>query len=169
MGQHWLEPNWEPSLSLPNLPIKHFLDRGIKALILDVDKTLLHGKCVIVHNSVKSWVREANQQLELYLLSNNPSKSRIGSVANQLGLRFRCGASKPRRKAIKKVMNEMQFMPEEIAMIGDRVFTDVLVGNRLGLYTVLVHPIGPDGKPCTHNNLQNLERALSIKLGAKRK
>ena len=31
-----------------------------------------------------------------------------------------------------------------MALIGDRLFTDVLAGNRLGLYTVLVRPIDPE-------------------------
>ena len=35
-------------------------------------------------------------------------------------------------------------------MIGDRLFTDVLCGNRMGLYTVLVRPVRDDGKPCRH-------------------
>jgi len=35
----------------------------------------------------------------------------------------------------------LELSPQEVAVIGDQIFTDVLGGNRLGLYTILVTPI----------------------------
>jgi HAD superfamily phosphatase (TIGR01668 family) len=35
----------------------------------------------------------------------------------------------------------MELTSQETAVIGDQIFTDVLGGNRLGLYTILVTPI----------------------------
>ena len=49
-------------------------------------------------------------------------------------------------------------------MVGDRVFTDVLAGNRLGLYTVLVRPPRQDGS-CSNDRVQQFER-LARWLGA---
>jgi predicted HAD superfamily phosphohydrolase YqeG len=51
-------------------------------------------------------------------------------------------------------------------MIGDRLFTDVWCGNRLGLYTVLVRPISQTGQPCRHDRVQRLERRLAALMGA---
>ena len=51
-------------------------------------------------------------------------------------------------------------------MVGDRLFTDVLCGNRLGLYTVLVRPVSDNGQPCPRNRVQRLERRLAHWLGA---
>ena len=31
-------------------------------------------------------------------------------------------------------------VPSQVAMVGDRLFTDTIVGNRLGLFTILVQP-----------------------------
>ena len=39
----------------------------------------------------------------------------------------------------------MKYKNNNIAIIGDRIFTDILVGNRLGLYTILIKPLGPNG------------------------
>jgi predicted HAD superfamily phosphohydrolase YqeG len=53
---------------------------------------------------------------------------------------------------------------EQVAMVGDRLFTDVLAGNRLGLFTILVEPL-------TQGNLlrtielwlyQNLEKTTRL-------
>ncbi len=38
----------------------------------------------------------------------------------------------------------MNSQPENTAIIGDQIFTDVLGGKRLGLYTILVRPLGED-------------------------
>ena len=53
-----------------------------------------------------------------------------------------------------------------IGMVGDRLFTDVLAGNRLGMFTVLVEPMvnpstGLAGKPL----VRSLEVWISQQLG----
>jgi hypothetical protein len=53
-----------------------------------------------------------------------------------------------------------------VALVGDRLFTDVLAGNRLGLFTVLVKPIGPEGLPCPRDHLQNLELRMARWVGS---
>ncbi len=166
MSQSWLKPNWEPGLCLPSIPLTHFQEKGIKAIILDVDGTLLHGKKIDLHDSVKSWVTKANHQLSLHLLSNNPSKKRVGAVASQLNLAFTFGAAKPSKNSLIPILNEFKVSPNKIAIIGDRVFTDVLVGNRLGLYTVLVKPLGKDGNPNQNDMVQRLEKVVANLIGA---
>jgi len=52
--------------------------------------------------------------------------------------------------------------------VGDRLLTDVLCGNRLGLYTVLVRPVREDGGPCSHDLVQRLESGLARVMGAPR-
>ena len=169
MSQHWLKPNWDPGLTLPHLPIQHLLDQGMQALVLDVDRTLLPGRDIELPASVTAWVKEAQHHLSLHLFSNNPSRKRIGAVATQLDLPFTCSAAKPRRVRLRKVMKQLQFEPSEVAIVGDRIFTDVLAGNRLGLYTVLVRPLRADGSPCNNNRVQLLEQKLAGWLGAQQK
>lgn len=43
MQRQWLLPDWDPGLTVVQLPLEHLLDRGITALLLDVDRTLLPG------------------------------------------------------------------------------------------------------------------------------
>ena len=54
-------------------------------------------------------------------------------------------------------------------MVGDRIFTDVLAGNRLGLYTVLVKPLGPNGMTYQKSRTQSFEQKIASFLGAIKK
>ena len=165
MIKNLLKPNWEPGLSIPQLPTKHLIDVGIKALVLDVDGTLLPRQELILHNSVKTWIKNAQSYFALHLLSNNPSKKRIESISKQLNINFTYRAAKPTKNALCKVQTKLQLSSKEIAIVGDRLFTDVLAGNRLGLYTVLVLPLGSDGEPCKKNRVQLFEQSIARFLG----
>ncbi|MFM7615541.1 MAG: YqeG family HAD IIIA-type phosphatase, partial [Synechococcales cyanobacterium] len=48
----------------------------------------------------------------------------------------------------------------------DRLFTDVLAGNRLGLYTILVQPLSRFDDPPAQSYLQSFEIYVSQLLGA---
>jgi HAD superfamily phosphatase (TIGR01668 family) len=166
MLRQLLTPDWLATTTLAQLPLEQLLERGIRALVLDVDRTLLPRRCTAIPPVAEQWLRHALLQLPIHLLSNNPSRHRIGSVADQLGLPYTTSAGKPRRSALRRVLNELGLPPSQVALVGDRLFTDVLVGNRLGLFTVLVKPIDPHGLPCRHDRLQNLELRLARWLGS---
>ena len=166
MQRHWLTPDWDPGLTLAQLPLEPLLGQGIRVLLLDVDRTLLPGRDVLLPAPMHRWAEEASRLLHIHLISNNTSRRRIQAVAEQLNVTYTSSASKPRRGAIRRVISKLPNPASEIAMVGDRVFTDVLAGNRLGLYTVLVRPPRPDGTPCSHDRVQRLERNLARFFGA---
>ena len=49
--------------------------------------------------------------------------------------------------AIKEIGRE----PKNIAIIGDRIFTDIIVGNRCDIKTILVKRLNRDGLPIKFN------------------
>jgi len=150
--------------TLAQLPLDDLLDhpgRPIRALVLDVDRTLLPRRSSELPATAERWLRGAQERVPIHLLSNNPSRRRIGSVAARLGLPYTTSAAKPRRGALRRVLDDLALPPEQVALVGDRLFTDVLAGNRLGLFTVLVKPIDTDGLPCSHDRLQSLELRMA--------
>ena len=130
-------------------------------MILDVDGTLISGHNPLLSNEIKSWVLNSKKFFYTYLFSNNPSKNRIKQIADQLDLEFTYSGGKPSKKKLNKVLNTIPYSSNEIAIIGDRVFTDVLVGNRLGMYTILVDSVDCYGKKIEKNYFQSIERYLA--------
>jgi len=51
------------------------------------------------------------------------------------------GARKPSRKKLRQAVDAMNHPVDKVAMVGDRLFTDVLAGNRLGMFTIFVEPM----------------------------
>ena len=121
-----------------------FLEKNnIKALILDVDNTLIDYNRTM-KESVIQWAKALKKQgIKLYILSNTNHKEKVEEVANKLEVPYRNLAKKPLKAGFLKVQKELQEKPENIAVVGDQIFTDVIGGNRCNMYTILVDPINP--------------------------
>tara|TARA_Y100001968_G_C19192390_1_gene635826 strand:- start:175 stop:486 length:312 start_codon:yes stop_codon:yes gene_type:complete len=95
------------------------------------------------------------------LFSNNPSRKRIKLIAKQLDLEFTSSGGKPSKRKLKKILDKIPYSTNEIAIIGDRVFTDIIVGNRLGMYTILVDSVDSYGEKIERNTFQSIERYIA--------
>ena len=122
---------------------------------------MISGKNPTISNDIKNWVINSKRYFDIYLFSNNPSKNRIKLLADQLDLEYTYSAGKPSKNKLNKLIDKMPCSSNEIAIIGDRVFTDILVGNRFGMYTILVDSVDYHGKKIRNNNFQTIERYLA--------
>jgi len=133
-----------PDLYVDNLwdvPLNRLQQAGIQGILLDLDNTLTRWNGMQVSPEALSWVKLALEQgFRLCLLSNN-SAPRILPVATELGIPFVAKAGKPRRRAFHQGIKVLELPREQVAAIGDQLFTDVLGGNRTGIYTILVTPL----------------------------
>ncbi|MEY2983563.1 MAG: hypothetical protein RLZZ568_180, partial [Cyanobacteriota bacterium] len=136
-----------------------------RGLVLDVDETLVPFKGNEVSTELRQWMSQVRQQMPIWLVSNNFSEARIGSIAQDLGLPFLFGAAKPSRRKLRQAIAAMQLPVASVAMVGDRLFTDVLAGNRLGMFTILVEPMILPGQTPHPWSIRNVEVWLSQQLG----
>jgi HAD superfamily phosphatase (TIGR01668 family) len=121
---------------------------GLRGLVLDVDETLVPIHKTQTTPEVQAWFATMKAHVAIWLVSNNINESRIRRIAESLPAPYISGARKPSRKKLRQATEAMQLPIEQIAMVGDRLFTDVLAGNRLGMFTILVEPmVYPMGKP----------------------
>ena len=156
-----LKVNWDSNLPIYAISQYELQKKGIHSLLLDVDGTLINRKSNMIPKAVKNWIRESKNFFSLYLISNNPSKKRIAKIATELDLKYKYNASKPRKKATLCAIKEIGGESKNIAIIGDRIFTDVIVGNRCRIKTILVKRLRRDGLPMKFNLTLTIEKLIS--------
>jgi uncharacterized protein len=133
-----------PDLSLANIfeiNVEMLEKQGIKGIITDMDNTLVPWSDRAVYPRLADWFKGLKSRgFKLIIVSNN-SKDKGGKLARELDIPAIWYAIKPRRRAFRRALEIMQLRPDEVAVVGDQLFTDVLGGNRLGLFTIHVDPI----------------------------
>lgn len=119
-----------------------FLNKNkIKALLLDVDNTLVDYSKKMTESVIK-WAKELKGQgVKLYILSNTNDKAKIENIVKELDIPYQLFAMKPLKKGFKKAQKELGEKSENIAIVGDQIFTDIMGGNRCNMFTILVEPI----------------------------
>ncbi len=127
--------------SILDLPLDKLYAHGIRAFILDLDNTVTEWNSQEVRSEVVAWMTAVKAQGFKACIASNNGRERVVSVAEGLGIPFVSKAGKPRRRAFQRALQVMGSSPEETAVIGDQIFTDILGGNRLDLFTILVVPI----------------------------
>ncbi len=137
----------------------------IQGLVLDVDETLVPLKEKEVSEKLRQWVEMLRPVAPIWLVSNNLSDNRIGGIAKALDLPYLLGAGKPSRRKLRQAIQAMELPASRVAMVGDRLFTDVLAGNRLGMFTILVEPMIDPAIAARSYPIRNFEVWLSQKLG----
>lgn len=133
----------------------------LKGLVLDVDETLVPISMTDTSPELRAWVQSISPIAQVWLVSNNISQNRISRIAQSLGLPYILGARKPSRRKLRQAVESMGLPFEQVAMVGDRLFTDVLAGNRLGMFTILVEPMVNPAKLQQRYLLRDIEVWLS--------
>lgn len=139
--------------------------QGLKGVVLDVDETLLPMRMAETTPEVLSWINQLKPHTDIWLVSNNLHEPRIQRIASFLSVPYISGAGKPSRRKLRQAITAMNLPAHQIAMVGDRLFTDVLAGNRLGLFTILVEPMLSPGEVARKHPIRTLEVWLTQQLG----
>ena len=161
-----LEPNVYLSGSVMTLTPQLLQCYGIQGLIFDVDDTLVSSRTREISPEVSQWLQELKPLVKIVLVSNNLKHSRIRRVAQEIDVPYYFGAQKPSRRSLKKALKQMELQPHQAAMVGDRLFTDVVAGNRLGMLSVLVEPMRSPTELRKSSWLRAIEIWISQRLGA---
>ena len=161
-----LQPDLILEGSILNLTPEIIQQYELKGLVLDVDETLVPVTVAFASNELKEWINQIRPLVKIWLVSNNISENRIGSIARSLDLPYYLSAAKPSRRKIRQALEQMELPADRVAMVGDRLFTDVIVGNRLGMFSVLVEPIIHPDTVMRFHPIRNIEVVISEILGA---
>jgi len=115
--------------------------QGVDTIITDLDNTLVPWVECEANPRLLEWLQTLQSEGFKVCLVSNALEQRLASFRASLGIPGLSRANKPSRRAFLQALALLGSSPKNTAMIGDQVFTDILGGNRLGLYTILVAPL----------------------------
>ena len=117
------------------------LSQGINTLLFDLDNTIIAKNTKEMPSKTKDLFISLKQKgFKIIIFSNSPKKklNKYKEYLNVDGIHM---ALKPLSKNFKKVINNYDLKPNQTAIIGDQLLTDILGGNKIGITTILVNPI----------------------------
>ncbi len=123
---------------------EYLQQQGIAGLILDIDNTLTTHDNPIPSEGVAHWLELMREGgMKMIVLSNNHGP-RVEPFAKILGLDYMAEGKKPLTSGFKRCAAALGLKKEQLCIIGDQIFTDVLGGNLYGCHSILVEPIQPE-------------------------
>ena len=127
--------------SLYDIELKALQQMGIRGIIFDLDNTIIPWDSPNMSPDIIQWIKALlSQGFKICLVSNNMGK-RVQTIAAIFGIPFVSRAYKPAKSGFRQAIVKMELTENQVAVVGDQLFTDVLGGNRLGLYTIWVAPL----------------------------
>ena len=110
-------------LSVYALDFHRLYEKGYRALFFDIDNTLVYHDEPALFETVKLFALLRSIGFQTAILSNN-------------------GESRVRKFA--EAVQHFSLKKEACLFFGDQIFTDIVGGNRAGVPTVLVRPMGKE-------------------------
>lgn len=153
-----LSPDYYYS-SVQDVDFAALRDRGITTLLVDLDNTLLPRNCEAVTDSACAWTAAAAEAGMTVCVVSNNWHDRVVDLARDMGVPIVAKALKPFPQAFRRALGVTGSRAEQVAVVGDQMFTDVLGGKLMGAVTVLVKPLSSSDLPHTRL-LRLIEKAL---------
>ena len=144
--------------------------KGYTNLIIDVDNTIaVKGATIPVENAgnkIRELLRQENAW-KVCLVSNivlgKKREERVAKIADSINVPWVAAwlfDMKPNPTPFLKAMKILDSKAENTVVIGDQMFTDIVGGNKLGLLTVLVNPLGTDHWTTNLTGRRNKEKRI---------
>ena len=114
---------------------------GVRAVIIDLDNTLVGYRLEEPDAKVAAWIEKAKQnELQAIILTNNATEWALKTAEN---LHVPCipNARKPLLRGFYAALKALGTSSDDTIVIGDQIFTDVLGAKRFGMKVILTEPI----------------------------
>ena len=120
-----------------SIDYKLLKEKNIKLIIFDLDNTIGRVKDNVCDEVTAKFINNLNKDF-IIIVSSNSLKKRVLSFCEPL----ECGkfyfSLKPCSFILKKIKKKYKINYKNMAIIGDQMLTDIFLGNRFGLMTILV-------------------------------
>lgn len=129
-----------------DIDLDRLKNMGIKGILADLDNTILPRRSDVLAPEVFNWLDLARQKgFQVVIVSNNFQGRRVRELAEKMGLPYIGKAFKPFSFGLRRGLRRLGLKPGQTAVMGDQLVTDILGGNLLGMYTILVDALEQSG------------------------
>lgn len=134
---------------LSELDPRLLYNKGIKLVILDLDNTISPYGSFEVEEKLRLWIKSTIMLgIDVVVVSNTwYLRALISRIIVQVPVYYM--AFKPFPFALWKIIMEYGYSPEEVCVVGDQVFTDILMARIVGSSYVYVKPLSSKDGPHT--------------------
>lgn len=113
-------------------------DKGYRAILFDVDNTLVHHGDDCNDAVVQLFQLLRSIGFKTILISDN-GEARLQRFAKNIHCPYIANAGKPDPKSYLDALELLAVPKEQAICIGDQIFTDILGANNSGIDSILVH------------------------------
>ena len=118
---------------------------GFRGIMFDIDNTLVHHGADSTPR-IDALFQEINRAGFRTLMLSNNSEERIRRFLKHIDALYVADAGKPAPAGYLRGVDLLRLPKEQIIVVGDQMFTDILGANRVGLASILVHFIQLPGE-----------------------
>lgn len=133
--------------SVTEITLEELSSMGIKGLIMDIDNTLTFKDRPEVLPEVKEWITLLKSHyIQLAIVSNN-KRERVEPFARNLSVMYFYRSMKPLKRGFRKAQKMFCLKSNQIAVVGDQIYTDVYGAKRCGMKALFVYPMELEDGP----------------------
>lgn len=138
---HTLFPNEEID-STYEIDFAAYYQEGYRGVIFDIDNTLVPHGAPADARAIALFSELHALGFQTLVLSNN-KEPRVRTFAEPVDSLYIYKGGKPAGRGYLKAMELMGTDTTSTLFVGDQIFTDVWGARRVGIRSILVHPIHP--------------------------
>ena len=111
------------------------------AVVVGLDRTFTYEKLVLAHDAIRAGARFVATNADATLPTENGLTPGCGSIVAAIATAAGVQPvviGKPQPLILEMALHRLGVKPDEAVMVGDRLDTDILAGQRAGMLTLLV-------------------------------
>lgn len=125
-----------------SIQLEMLYNKGFRTLVLDVDNTLMSYDQKELNLDTLNWLQKSkNIGFNVFFVSNNSSKRRIKKICTQADIKGTYFSCKPLPFTLRELAKKHFFSLKKTIVVGDQLLTDIILGNWLKSYSILVNPL----------------------------
>jgi len=146
--------------SISDIDFEKLLKMGKRVFLFDFDNTIGVWKSQIIPENVLNIFEYLKSNgAQVFIITNGKRRNMHGKVDVQIIWR----SLKPLTFKVKKNIGNYLKDKSRVVVIGDQIFTDILFGKLLKVYTIKVEPIDTSKEFISTRFLRVIEKIFNVK------